>query len=460
MGDRAVITTRSREVSVYLHWYGDPVSVSAFLAAAGAHGAPPPGRHGENLALLASVAANFFSPGGLSVGVEAYTTDDLMDQGDNGIYVVSDDSWEIEGWSEGLWLEGERPDPHDTSLAGAAMADAEAPALPEVSATRCAIAGPDGPELEVLRGGSPREVEVALEYCALQGYRSPAADPWYGLARLCQVLTNAHGRGTVLLRPQGWAERNGLALTRVGSFPSPRESDLFELAAIDGTMPEHARLGDDYVFARRLAPEDVAIGDAIYLRDVSHERLPHVVQAIDRNGMPVVAFEEYWVDSHLYETWPGMPAQWSNPNSHCEEDVYLSPREPGEELERLGAEYRALAESVSTEAAASFLAAAPTDEIALRDGVVSVMDPEKGGIVLEIPTDSPRGLPWELAQAAGSLRERAMSLGEELGGAPLAQVAEELDAMAGHVEEALACAWDARLRLGASRGRARKGGSR
>lgn len=40
---------------------------------------------------------------------------------------------------------------------------------------------------------TPEEVTALTDYCAIQGYRSPCQDPWYGIARLCQTACNTWG---------------------------------------------------------------------------------------------------------------------------------------------------------------------------------------------------------------------------------------------------------------------------
>ena len=53
---------------------------------------------------------------------------------------------------------------------------------------------------------TPEEVTALTDYCAIQGYRSPCDDPWYGIARLCQTACNAWGN------TRGVSSENGLSV--------------------------------------------------------------------------------------------------------------------------------------------------------------------------------------------------------------------------------------------------------
>lgn len=95
MGNRAVITTEKRDLGVYLHWNGGRDSVEAILEYCRLREFRPPESDSYGWARLCQVAANFFGPDGLSVGISVYSDDELMNPGDNGIYVTSD--WRIVG---------------------------------------------------------------------------------------------------------------------------------------------------------------------------------------------------------------------------------------------------------------------------------------------------------------------------------------------------------------------------
>lgn len=95
MGNRAVITTRDKQVGVYLHWNGGRKSVEAFLHYCRMVGYRSPDQDSEyGFARLCQVIANFFGFGGTSVGVGLYECLDT-DNGDNGVYIIED--WKIVG---------------------------------------------------------------------------------------------------------------------------------------------------------------------------------------------------------------------------------------------------------------------------------------------------------------------------------------------------------------------------
>ena len=93
MGNRAIITTKDRDLGLYLHWNGGRDSVEGFLAYCDLRGFRPPSYDPYGWARLCQVIANYFGADGLSVGISRYTTDERMDPGDNGIYVI--DGWQI-----------------------------------------------------------------------------------------------------------------------------------------------------------------------------------------------------------------------------------------------------------------------------------------------------------------------------------------------------------------------------
>lgn len=95
MGNRAVITTEKRDLSLYLHWNGGRDSVEAFLRYCDLRGFRAPDADDYGWARLCQVIANFMGANGLSVGISRYTTDKRENPGDNGIYVIR--GWEIVG---------------------------------------------------------------------------------------------------------------------------------------------------------------------------------------------------------------------------------------------------------------------------------------------------------------------------------------------------------------------------
>lgn len=93
MGNRAVITTPERELGVYLHWNGGRDSIEAFLKYCELREFRPPEDQGYGWARLCQVIGNFLGADGLSIGIVPYTSDDLMNPGDNGIYIIR--NWQI-----------------------------------------------------------------------------------------------------------------------------------------------------------------------------------------------------------------------------------------------------------------------------------------------------------------------------------------------------------------------------
>ena len=92
MGNRAVITTETKKIGVYVHWNGGRNSVDAFLAYCKAMKYREPENDCYGWARLVQTIANWFGSEGLSVGIDIYKNLDT-DNGDNGIYVIKD--WKI-----------------------------------------------------------------------------------------------------------------------------------------------------------------------------------------------------------------------------------------------------------------------------------------------------------------------------------------------------------------------------
>ena len=90
MGNRAVITTPERKVGLYIHWNGGRDTVEPLLRYCELKGYRDPSKDDYGWARMCQVLGNFFG-GTNCVGIGPYTTDERMDPGDNGIYV-------IEGW--------------------------------------------------------------------------------------------------------------------------------------------------------------------------------------------------------------------------------------------------------------------------------------------------------------------------------------------------------------------------
>ena len=94
MGNRAVITTKDRKIGLYLHWNGGRDTVEPLLRYCELKGYRAPSQDDYGWARICQVLGNFFG-GTHCVGIGAYTDDERMNPGDNGIYVI--DGWEITG---------------------------------------------------------------------------------------------------------------------------------------------------------------------------------------------------------------------------------------------------------------------------------------------------------------------------------------------------------------------------
>lgn len=91
MGNRAVITTRDKQIGVYLHWNGGRDSVEAFLKYCELKGYRTPERDCYGWARLCQIIGNYFG-GELSLGIDKYEKLD-RDNGDNGVYII--ENWKI-----------------------------------------------------------------------------------------------------------------------------------------------------------------------------------------------------------------------------------------------------------------------------------------------------------------------------------------------------------------------------
>lgn len=94
MGNRAVITDKTMEIGVYVHWNGGRDSVEAFLEYCKRRGFRDVNEdRSYAYARLTQVIANYFG-GDLSVGIDLCENLDC-DNWDNGTYII--DGWEIVG---------------------------------------------------------------------------------------------------------------------------------------------------------------------------------------------------------------------------------------------------------------------------------------------------------------------------------------------------------------------------
>ena len=109
MGNRAVITTESKKIGVYVHWNGGRDSVEAFLKYCELQQFASPEKDCYGWARLCQVISNFFE-GGLSIGIDDYYKLD-RDNYDNGVYIIKD--WKIVGRE---FFEGAEQKEHNLDL--------------------------------------------------------------------------------------------------------------------------------------------------------------------------------------------------------------------------------------------------------------------------------------------------------------------------------------------------------
>lgn len=100
MGNRAVITTQSKKIGLYLHWNGGRDSIEAFLKYCELQQFTSPEKDFYGWARLSQVISNFFG-GSLSIGIDEYYKLDTNNY-DNGVYIIK--NWKIIGreYFEGL----------------------------------------------------------------------------------------------------------------------------------------------------------------------------------------------------------------------------------------------------------------------------------------------------------------------------------------------------------------------
>lgn len=91
MGNRAVITTKDKQLGVYLHWNGGRDSVEAFLKYCELKGYRNLDTDDYGWARLCQVIGNYFG-GEYSLGIDLYDHLDT-NNGDNGVYIV--EGWKI-----------------------------------------------------------------------------------------------------------------------------------------------------------------------------------------------------------------------------------------------------------------------------------------------------------------------------------------------------------------------------
>ena len=159
--------------------------------------------------------------------------------------------------------------------------------------------------------GGRDSVAAFLQYCKLKGYRAPDKD-CYGWARLCQVIGNFfEGSSSVGIDTLDMLDcdngDNGVYLTRgweiVGrKYFTGEEQNVYDLQEmlieIDSHMSPADRLGEDYLMAPLIEPQDMKIGDCVAFLDHDGKVVRAKVEGfgagilnnfVDVTGVPFIA---------------------------------------------------------------------------------------------------------------------------------------------------------------------------
>lgn len=126
--------------------------------------------------------------------------------------------------------------------------------------------------------GGRDSVEAFLEYCRLRGFRS--VEDSYGMARLCQIITNFFGGGLSVGIGTLWHldydnGDNGLYVVNekweiveryYTEGPEQDEIDRVEmLCAIDSAQPADDRLGEEFLRAPEIKTNSIAYHDEVWV---------------------------------------------------------------------------------------------------------------------------------------------------------------------------------------------------
>lgn len=129
--------------------------------------------------------------------------------------------------------------------------------------------------------GGLGSVEGFLKYCELKGYTSPEVRDCDNWVYLIQVISNFFGDGQSLEvntveKLQNYGTCNGIYIIKDWKIidrkyfegPEEREYELLEfLETIDIRMPEHEKLGTDFLHAKEIPTSDLKLGDTVFVRE-------------------------------------------------------------------------------------------------------------------------------------------------------------------------------------------------
>lgn len=158
--------------------------------------------------------------------------------------------------------------------------------------------------------GGYDSVSAFLKYCELKGYRAPDTDS-YGWARLCQVIGNYFG-GSLSLgidnfsKDAGEWQDNGTYIIegwkivdrKFYDYEEQSNHDLIEmLIGIDEAQPVMEQLGEAFIRADEIPPNELKVGDKVWIQDYRDVYKIHTVVGIGKdevrngfnvNGIPYV----------------------------------------------------------------------------------------------------------------------------------------------------------------------------
>lgn len=151
--------------------------------------------------------------------------------------------------------------------------------------------------------GGRDSVEAFLEYCKLKGY--PGFNTSYGVARLCQVISNFFGGDssvgivTDINYNDAIGLDNGIYIVSGWDITSRIPENVYEqhshdrhemLLCIDKSMPIEEQLGEEFLNASIVPTSEIKIGDMVFVRD----ELKCTVDQFEVVGIG----EDRWVNGH------------------------------------------------------------------------------------------------------------------------------------------------------------------
>jgi len=141
--------------------------------------------------------------------------------------------------------------------------------------------------------GGRDSVEGFLKYCEMKGYRGLGSDSSYGMARLCQVISNYFGGTCSVGVQQCWGTKddaqglcNGIyevkgweIVKRIGYNGFEQQNHTLQdmLESIDEAQPPKEQFGVGFLRAKEVPTSSLRIGDSVYLIDYNGKAETHEV---------------------------------------------------------------------------------------------------------------------------------------------------------------------------------------